>query len=383
MSTNLQDLFNPGGFTLQTPAVHNTDEYKVSFKEGKGGVYTSIIRFIPYAANPSKSLISKQVSYIKNPITNQSVYVDDPRSIGQKSPIVDMFFTCWNSGNEQFKQFAKEHISTKQQYISLVQIIQDEQHPELVGKIKVFRFGKKLYDKIEAEMQGIMGNGNNPYHPITGRYFMLKCVSQSGFNNFDQSTFFDYKNAAGQSVGSGFYYAPDLNNPTALTPVTESSDQQAVADYLMANSPDLSQYDYKPWSAQDDKFINDVLAITANYLEKGTLQSNLQAVNTVNAGGLSGLQINASPVFPGAQPVKPQAPAQPVVQPVQPAQPVNPQGIQLGLNNLGGGVTPQVQPVTPNVSGVDIPTLGAMPTPAPAVSQSGIGGNLDDIIAQL
>lgn len=384
MSTNLQDLFNPGGFSLPSAQVpHNADEYKVSFKEGKGGVYTSVIRFIPYAANPSKSLISKQLSYVKNPITNQAVYVDDPRSIGQKSPIVDMFFACWNSGSEQFKAFAKEHISTKQQYVSLVQIIQDEQHPELVGKIKVFKFGKKIYDKLEAEMQGIMGNGMNPFHPITGRYFMIKCISQSGFNNFDQSTFFDYKRADGTPAPSGFYYAPDPNNPAALTPVTAESDQQVVADYLMANSPDLSKYDYTPWSAQDDKFINDTLAIIANYLEKGTIQTNLQAVNTVNSGS-GALKVNTAPSFPGAQ-VQPQvAPVQPQfnqsIQPqVTPAQQTT--GLQFGMQTLGGMQTPQsIQGQTPSISGIDLPNLGTPSTPTPA---PGIGGNLDDIIAQL
>ena len=364
MSTNLKDLFNPGG--IETPATsRNTDEYKVSFKEGKGGVYTSVIRFVPYAANPAKSIMYKQVSYVKNPISNQAVYVDDPRSIGQRSPIVDMFFQCWNTNNAQIREFGKNHLSTKDQYAALVQIIHDEQRPELEGKIKVFKFGKKLAEKLKAEQTGIMGNGVNPFSPITGRYFMIKCISQSGFNNFDQSAFFDAKNATGANMQPGLWYAPDMNNPSVMTPVTAESDQQAVADYLIANSPDLSKYDYVPWNAQDDKFINDTLAIVANYLEKGTLQSNLQAVNTASTAGI---HVNLTPVFPGATP-----------QAASSAAAVNLSGLQFGSTSIDRA--PQAAAPAPSVSGIDIPNIGSVP--AASSSAPGIGGNLDDIISRL
>ena len=382
MSTNLKDLFNPGSIVSATTSF-NSDEYGVSYKEGKGGIYTSVIRFIPYVANPSKSLITKYVSYVKNPITNQAIYVDDPRSIGQKSPILDMFFNCWGTNNAQIRDFAKQHISTKQQYVSLIQIIQDEQHPELVGKIMVFKFGKKIFDKLEAEQKGIMGNGINPFHPITGRYFLIKCISQSGFNNFDQSMFFDPKGADGRPVPSGFWYLPDPSKPKAFAPVTEESDQQAVADFLKANSPDLSTYDYTQWSAQDDKFINETLVIVANYLEKGTLQSNLQTVNTTAPAGL---QTNPNPVFPGAQPQPAPAPiptpATPQAMPqAAPASPINISGLQFGSPSLNETV-PMSQPeiTAPSISGIEIPNVGSVED-IPAAP--GIGGNLDDIISQL
>ena len=198
-NTDLSKLFNPQAAVVESPqAVRNTDEYKVSFKDGKGGIYESIIRFVPWYADPDKSIIAKTVSYVKNPITQQGIYVDDPRTVGSFSPIIDMFFKFYNSGNAVFQDFGKKHLSSKTQYAALVQIIKDDQHPDLVGKIKVFKFGQKLYDKINAEMHPAMGQGVLPYHPIYGRYFYLKCTSQSGFNNFDQSYFFDNKNAQNQ-----------------------------------------------------------------------------------------------------------------------------------------------------------------------------------------
>ena len=101
-NTDLSKLFNPQAGVAEAPqSVRNTDEYKVSFKDGKGGIYESVIRFVPWYANPEKSIIAKTVSYVKNPITQQGVYVDDPRTVGSFSPIIDMFFKFYNSGDRK------------------------------------------------------------------------------------------------------------------------------------------------------------------------------------------------------------------------------------------------------------------------------------------
>ena len=139
MSTNFNDLFNPGG--INAPVVRNSDEYKVSYKDGKGGIYESVVRFVPYVNDPAKSLMAKQVSWVKNPVDQKGMYVDDPRTIGEYSPIIDMFFKFRNSGNAQMQEFGKQYLSTKLQYAALVQIIKDDNHPELVGQIKVFKYG--------------------------------------------------------------------------------------------------------------------------------------------------------------------------------------------------------------------------------------------------
>ena len=393
-NTDLSKLFNPQAGVAEAPqTVRNTDEYKVSFKDGKGGIYESVIRFVPWYANPEKSIIAKTVSYVKNPITQQGVYVDDPRTVGSFSPIIDMFFKFYNSGNAVFQDFGKKHLSSKSQYAALVQIIKDDQHPDYVGKIKVFKFGQKLYDKINAEMHPAMGQGVNPIHPIYGRYFYLKCTSQSGFNNFDQSYFFDNKNAQNQVLPMGIWY---MNPATQKMEIcTESSDQQTVADYLAANSPDLSRYEYTPWTAEQEKHINDTLKILADYLQTGSLQSNLQTVNSPSAP-VAGMTATAAPVFPGATmpaasaPVAPAGIPQPAMAaPAAPAMPTPmaaPAAPAMGSfsmgTNLGG--TPVPTPAPGVISGVDIPTVEPAVAPTGGVTTLGGSiGNIDDVIANL
>ena len=114
-NSSLASVFNPQS-VVEAPSVsRNVDEYKVNFKDGKGGIYESVIRFIPNVADPTRCYMAKQISWIKNPVTQKGIYVDDPRSVGQFSPIVDMFFKCRNTNNAQIQEFGKAHLSTKQQ----------------------------------------------------------------------------------------------------------------------------------------------------------------------------------------------------------------------------------------------------------------------------
>ena len=397
-NASLAGLFNPQSVVEAPTASRNVDEYKVNFKDGKGGIYESVVRFIPNVADPTKCIMAKQISWVKNPVTQKGIYVDDPRSVGEFSPVVDMFFKCRNTNNAQIQEFGKAHLSTKQQYAALVQIIQDENHPELVGKIKVLRFGKKVWDKLHNEEHPTMGQGYNPFHPIYGRYFHIKCVSQSGFNNFDQSSFIDNRNAQGISM-TGFYYE-DPAYPGQMVPVTENSNQQAVADWLAANSPDLSKYDYQPWTAEQQTFVNEVLAIIGNYLQGGgNLQTNLQTIHTPTPS-IASMPMNAAPSFPGAQmPMREAAPApqmpgigmptmniptpQPqMTMPTPPAPTPNLGGLSLGESTVPG-VNPNVG--VPSITGIDIPTVdNSRPGNVGfATPGTGIGGNLDDVIAQL
>lgn len=397
-NASLAGLFNPQSVVEAPTASRNVDEYKVNFKDGKGGIYESVVRFIPNVADPTKCIMAKQISWVKNPVTQKGIYVDDPRSVGEFSPVVDMFFKCRNTNNAQIQEFGKAHLSTKQQYAALVQIIQDENHPELVGKIKVLRFGKKVWDKLHNEEHPTMGQGYNPFHPIYGRYFHIKCVSQSGFNNFDQSSFIDNRNAQGIST-TGFYYE-DPAYPGQMVPVTENSNQQAVADWLAANSPDLSKYDYQPWTAEQQTFVNEVLAIIGNYLQGGgNLQTNLQTIHTPTPS-IASMPMNTAPSFPGAQmPMREAAPApqmpgigmptmniptpQPqMTMPTPPAPTPNLGGLSLGESTVPG-VNPNVG--VPSITGIDIPTVdNSRPGNVGfATPGTGIGGNLDDVIAQL
>jgi len=381
-----ENLFNPKGVTEQ-PVRGNTEQYKVSYKDGKNGVYKSVIRFIPNYADTSKNIMSKNVSFVKNPTTQKGMYVDDPRSIGEYSPVTDMFFKLRNTGIAAYVDYAKTYLGSKQQYASLVQIVSDEQHPELVGQIKVFVYGKKIWEKLHNEEypQGA-GQGINPFHPIYGRKFSLVCVESAGYPNYDQSNFYDERNG-NQILPSGMWYI-DPANSNQFAVVDENTDGDILMEYLKANSPDLSKYDYHEWTEEQTKHVQEVLNISMNYMTTGTLQNVQQSQFQIGMAAVNGNPqpvaapaapapaFNPTPTFPGATPAA--APVSPA-----PATPVAP---------TAGGFVPPVPSVpatpAPAVPGTATPPVGATvpnvtsksaPTAAPAVQ----GMNMDDVLKNL
>ena len=392
-------LFSPVGATKEEKT--STEQYKVSFKDGKNGVYRSVIRFIPNYADPSRCTMIKSVSWVKNPITQKGMYVDDPRSVGQPSPVTDMYFNLYNTQIATYVDWAKAHLGSKKQYASLVQIVSDEQHPELVGQIRVFVYGKKVYEKLNNEEypQGAGQQGINPFHPIYGRKFSLVCTNQSGFNNFDQSSFFDERVNGNQLAPSGMWYI-DPANPNQYSIVDENTDPDVLMDYLSKNSPDLSKYDYHDWTEEQTKHVEEVLAISRNFMNTGsmagtqmqTMQAGLQAVNTPHIPGSSPAPAtptyNPAPQFPGANTPAPAPSAVPVAQPGT----FTPAPTSAVQTPVSPAYAPTSAPVIPGmsatvhapaVSGVTPPTVTPKTVDAPTAPAPGQGMNMDDILKQL
>lgn len=375
--SNLRDIFSNDALVgaKEQQSKGSSELYKVSYKEGKNNIYKSIIRFLPNPADPTKCIMEKQVSWVKNIVSGKGMYIDDPRTRGEFSPITDMFFRFYNTGNDTYKKYAKDHLSSKIQYASLVQIIQDEQHPELQGQIKVFIYGKKIWEKLHSEQYPAMGTGINPFHPIYGRYFQIYCQAQSGFNNFDQSGFIQNTNG-NQIIPTGMYYLNSASGKMEM--VTETSNQDAVGEWLVANAPDLTKYDYQPWTEEQTNFVNEVINISSNYLANGTVQTNMQTLQTPQSP--VNMQPVAQPSFPGITP----EPTPQSMQAMPQAQPAREQNSFSGMNFSMGSTsmnpTPMMNPTPGAISGMPIPNVNnPQPTGQPNYS-AGIGGDIDEIL---
>ena len=391
MSSNtINDLFNPVG-AVEPESKINTDVYKVSYKDGQNEVYSAVVRFVPFYANPAKNIMRKYTSWVKNPITQKGMYVDDPREVGQPSPVVDLFFELKNTKIATYEDYAKNYLSSKLNCSALVQIINDPQHPNLNGQIKVFTFGKTIWDKIHMEQfPTIPGQtGINPFDPFRGRLFSIYCTNKSGFNNFDNSQFFDNRDANGNLLPSGIWYT----NPETgqMECAQDGMNRQYLVDYLTKNSPDLSKYDFQPWTQEQTQHVNETCSIIRGFMSTGRLES--PNTNTQQAA-MNVLQqpTNQPVVFPGAT-------NQPSVTPTPSPVPVSPMGgfasptpqvntPQAPQPTAGGFVPTQApqQPVgmttvaPPQVT----PQVNPQPTPQSVQPTSAVAGmNMDDILSQL
>ena len=98
----------------------------------------------------------------------------------------------WNSGVESDKEIARRQ-KRKLQYYSNIYVVSDSRHPEHEGKVFLFRYGKKIFDKIMDAMQPEFPDDApvNPFDFWKGANFKLKIRKVDGFWNYDKSEFED------------------------------------------------------------------------------------------------------------------------------------------------------------------------------------------------
>lgn len=232
---NFQDIFNLSNEDFVEKSTSKESElYKPSAKDGKENVYKALIRFVPWYKDPRKSKIKKFSYWLEDPLTGDGFSVDCPSTVNQKSVIQDTFWKLKKSPSVA-EQKQSDKFKRRENYYALIQILKDEQKPELVGKIKVFKFGQKLNAIIQSELQPEYGKPFNPFDPLKGRPMALTVTLQQAFNNYDQSKF----------VGEEF---PCVLNGKKIESDKES--MQAFFEYLKTNSPDLSNYDFKEWDEE-------------------------------------------------------------------------------------------------------------------------------------
>ena len=96
----------------------------------------------------------------------------------------------WNSGIESDKEIARRQ-KRKLQYFSNIYVVTDTKHPEKEGKVFLFRYGKKIFDKIMEAMQPAFEDETpvNPFDFWKGANFKLKIRKVDGYWNYDKSEF--------------------------------------------------------------------------------------------------------------------------------------------------------------------------------------------------
>lgn len=327
VESNYDAFFTPGVEAPATPG-KNTEEYNPTADKGKGGIYQSIIRFIPWHEDPKHgSIQEKWVSYLVDPVTQRGRYVDCPSSVGKPSPLQDIYWKLRKSESVQMQKLAQS-FSRRHSYASLVQIIRDENNSEAEGKIMVFRYGVKIWEKINAELKPIIGEPHDPFDILGGKAFALVITKVSGFNNYDQSKFVDKRIPLCQPNADG-----------KLIAINAQSNKKEIFEWVKVQSPDLSRYAYKEWDQDTFDYVNHVIiAVT------GEGQVSAKYANIVNKDD------NTTPK--AQEPVKTNA------------------GIttsNISVDNLAGGDI------------LDIPDLDL----GDITSSRGIQGDLDDIIGKM
>jgi len=164
------------------------DERTWKLDVDKSGNGYAVIRFLPAPENedlPFVKLYSHAFQgpggwYIENSLT----------SLGRKDPVSEYNTQLWNNGTDAGKETARKQ-KRKLTYMSNIYVVKDPANPENEGKVFLFKYGKKIFDKLTAAMQPEFEDEEaiDPFDFWQGANFKLKAKNVAGYRNYDSSEF--------------------------------------------------------------------------------------------------------------------------------------------------------------------------------------------------
>jgi len=166
----------------------NTDDRLWKPEVDKVGNGFAVIRFLPapdgeelpWAKMYTHAFQGPGGWYIENSLT----------TLGQKDPVSEYNRELWNSGSDSDKDIVRKQ-KRKLSYYSNIYVVKDAANPQNEGKVFLYKYGKKIFDKIMEAMQPEFEDETpiNPFDFWQGANFKLKIVKKDGYWNYDKSEF--------------------------------------------------------------------------------------------------------------------------------------------------------------------------------------------------
>lgn len=175
---------------LQKQDSYRKDDDRFWKLEGdKLGNGSAVIRFLPATKEGDLPWVKVYSHGFKGP--SGKWYIENClTTIGQADPVVEHCNTLYASGLESDKKIAGER-KRKLAYITNVLVVSDPKHPENEGTVRLFKFGKKIFDKIKDKLQPTFEDEKavDVFSPWEGANFRLRMSKVEGYSNFDKSVF--------------------------------------------------------------------------------------------------------------------------------------------------------------------------------------------------
>ncbi len=182
LKTEIEKISNPQGQSY-------TDDRLWKAELDKSGNGYAVIRFLPPSDGEDLPFAKVWSHAFKGP-TGQWYIENSLTTIGKDDPVGAINRDLWNSGLESDKQTARNQ-KRKLSYYSNIYVVKDPLHPENEGKVFLFKYGKKIFDKIveAAKPQFEDERPVDVFNFWQGANFKLKIVKKDGFWNYDKSEF--------------------------------------------------------------------------------------------------------------------------------------------------------------------------------------------------
>ena len=155
----------------------------------KAGNGYAVIRFLPAVSGEELPWVRFWDHGFKGP-TGRWYIETSLTSIGKQDPIGEYNSRLWNSGNEKDKDIVRKQ-KRRLHYVANILVLDDPAEPKNNGTVRLYKFGKKIFDKILDKMQPQFPGEKaiNPFDLWDGATFQLKIRQVEGYRNYDKSEF--------------------------------------------------------------------------------------------------------------------------------------------------------------------------------------------------
>jgi len=186
----------------------------------KAGNGYAVLRFLPATEGSELPWVRYWDHGFKGP-TGLWYIENSLTSIGQTDPVGELNSRLWNTGNDSDKEKARAQ-KRRLHYVTNVLVIQDPSAPHNEGKVFLYKFGKKIFDKIMDSMQPEFADEDpvNPFDMWEGADFKLKIRNVEGYRNYDKSEFsspsnlYDGDDSRLESVYNQLHNLNEFNEPS-------------------------------------------------------------------------------------------------------------------------------------------------------------------------
>lgn len=243
-----------------SPQKQGSSVYTPKPADGKNGVYTALIRPLPYKGT---EIISKDVFWVNNPKVGLRGFFDQSP---KPCPLVKLYWDLKKNEDVRMQKKIGENFERKEQNYCYAYVIKDPQRPDLEGKVVIWRFPrsiKKLFDAqaIPSENDIAMGSEKcNVFNLFEGKDFMLKVSQKGEWPDYSESKFSDQKTSLKIKVHSN----GDKNDYVQIERGNKEHMNLLMETVYNENLPDLTPFQWKAWTDEENEKIEKFIRTMRN-----------------------------------------------------------------------------------------------------------------------
>ncbi len=216
----------------------------------KAGNGYAVIRFLPAVEGDDLPWAKYWDHFFQGP-TGQWYVEKSLTTIGKDDPVSEMNSKLWNTGIEADKDTARKR-KRRLHYVSNIYVVSDPENPENEGKVFLYTYGAKIFEKIMDSMQPKFQDESpvNPFDMWKGANFKMKIANVAGYRNYDRSEFANAEALnADDSVLEGIY-----NQQHSLNEFTDPSSFKSYSELNLKLTRVLGE---EVKAVEDDAPFND------------------------------------------------------------------------------------------------------------------------------